>query len=72
MALQISAKSDLCGNRVRPDARLGELSNPYAQRDKIIATCPRLLIQPDPRIAALVSILGAKLRGIWRIERNEA
>ena len=51
---------------------LGALDNPYAQRDKIIATCPRVLIQPDPRIAALVSILGAKLRGIWRIERNEA
>lgn len=51
---------------------LVNMDNPYAQRDKIIATCPRVLIQPDPRIVALVSILGAKLRGIWRIERNEA
>ena len=30
------------------------------------------MIQPDPRIAALISILGTKLRGIWRIERDEA
>lgn len=47
-------------------------SNTYAQRDRIVATCPRVLIQPDPRIAALVSILGARLRGVWRIERDEA
>ena len=49
-----------------------EINSPYALRDKIIATCPRVLIQPDPRIAALVSILGARLLGIWRIERDEA
>ena len=48
------------------------MDNKYAQRDKIIATCPRVLIQPDPRIATLVSILGARLLGIWRIERDEA
>ena len=51
---------------------LGALDNIYAQRDKIIATHPRVLVQPDERIAALVSILGARLLGIWRIERDEA
>lgn len=47
---------------------MANVDNYYAQRDKIIATCPRVIIQPDPRIVALVNILGAKLRGIWRIK----
>ena len=47
-------------------------SNPYAQRDKIIAMYPRVLIQPDPRTAVLVSILGAKVIGIWRINASSS
>jgi len=46
------------------------MDNPYAQRDKIIATCPRVLIQPDPRIAVLVSILGAQIQGVWRVKKS--
>ena len=44
-------------------------NNPYALHDKIVATCPRVLIQPDQRIAVLFSILGARLKGIWKTKK---
>jgi hypothetical protein len=50
---------------------MGKIDNPYALRDRIIATYPRVMIQPDQRIIALASILGAKLKGVWRINAHD-